>query len=151
MNQMMFLTRNHQKLILLDKIWVSLCHFTFFGMFGENYVDYETGERTSRIDALTVPAEMTMGLIGLYGLYFATVGFDLSNRRKKRSLQGLLENENSSCDLEYQRCLKLNQTANIRNRENINMVESESWTDKCLARKYQCEKKLRKFGEKTTK
>ena len=60
----------------------------FFGMFGENYVDYETGERTSRIDALTVPAEMTMGLIGLYGLYFATVGFDLSNRRKKRSIQG---------------------------------------------------------------
>ena len=37
---------------------------------------------------MTLPAELTMGIIGLYGLYFAAVGWDLSNRRKKRSLQG---------------------------------------------------------------
>ena len=37
---------------------------------------------------MTLPAELTMGVIGLYGLYFAAVGWDLSNRRKKRSLQG---------------------------------------------------------------
>jgi len=120
----------------------------FFGMFGSNYVDYDTGERVSRIDALTVPAEITMGLIGLYGLSFFAASADLSNR-KKRSIEGLLEDENSSCDSEYQRCLKLNQTANIRSRENKQIIESERWTEKCLARKYQCEKKLRKFGEKT--
>ena len=42
----------------------------------------------SRLDSMTLPAELTMGVIGLYGLYFAAVGWDLSNRRKKRSLQG---------------------------------------------------------------
>ena len=58
----------------------------FFGLFGNDYSDYETGEPLSRLDSWTLPAELTMGVIGLYGLYFAAVGWDLSNRRKKRSL-----------------------------------------------------------------
>merc|ERR1739842_221538 len=47
-------------------------------------------------------------------------------------IKGLMEDEDSSCNSEDQRCLKLSQTANIRTRENINMIESESWTEKCL-------------------
>ena len=53
----------------------------FFGLLNENGID--------RQDDLKLPAELTMMAIGLYGLYFAAVGFDLSNR-KKRSLQGIL-------------------------------------------------------------
>ena len=41
----------------------------------------------SRLDSMTLPAELTMGVIGLYGLYFAAVSFNQA-RRKKRSLQG---------------------------------------------------------------
>ena len=34
-----------------------------------------------------IPAEVSMGLVGLYGLYFLAISWDLSNRkRKKRSL-----------------------------------------------------------------
>ena len=66
----------------------------FFGMFGSNYVDYDTGERVSRIDALTVPAEITMGLIGLYGLSFFAASADLSNR-KKRSIEGNTRNNHT--------------------------------------------------------
>ena len=41
----------------------------------------------TRLDSMTLPAELTMGVIGLYGLYFAAVSFNQA-RRKKRSLQG---------------------------------------------------------------
>jgi len=127
--------------------FVSLLNF--FGMFGDHYTDYDTGEASSRLDSMTLPAELTMGVIGLYGLYFAAVGWDLSNRRKKRSLQGLLEDDassrTSSCNLEYNTCTKLNQRVNIRSRDNSNMVESEAWIRKCLVRKHQCEKNLAKF------
>ena len=39
-------------------------------------------------DDFVIPAEVSMGLVGLYGLYFLAVSLDLSNRRKrkKRSL-----------------------------------------------------------------
>lgn len=53
----------------------------FFGFLNDNTLD--------RADALTVPAEMTMIAVGLYGLYFATAAWDLSNkRRRKRSATG---------------------------------------------------------------
>ena len=38
-------------------------------------------------DDFVIPAEVSMGLVGLYGLYFLAISWDLSNRkRKKRSL-----------------------------------------------------------------
>lgn len=52
----------------------------FFGFLNDGSLD--------RADELTVPAEMTMIAVGLYGLYFATVGWDLSNRRRKRAATG---------------------------------------------------------------
>ena len=47
-----------------------------------------TGDEFDRADDLTVPAELTMMAVGLYGIYFAAVGWDLSNRRKKREAEG---------------------------------------------------------------
>ena len=91
---------------------------------------------SAKLDDFTIPAEVTMGLVGLYGLYFLAVSFDLSNRRKKRSLfqgslnsyqsfqitkilyfSGLYQEENEvkdACQSQYESCLRLQNLPKIR-------------------------------------
>ena len=63
-------------------------------------------------DDFVIPAEVSMGLVGLYGLYFLAISWDLSNRkRKKRSLfhhQGsqILFSKKKSCNSIFAFCLQ---------------------------------------------
>jgi len=122
-----------------------------FGFLGGTVNDYEDNEIQSKIDDLTVPAELTMMVVGLYGLYFSAVGYDLSNRRKKRSLEELLVDDKMNCQVEYDRCLQLNYhqvKTGSRNQENL----SEAWIQKCMNRRQECEKsrkKMVKIGSKS--